>query len=561
MRMGPTNQLTIKNPRGTMTRSKRKSTSRVAHVSVPLKGLSRFAQLNEADPLLASILNNFIVEQDRISLRPGYGQIGGIAASWKISTIIPFYGTGQKFIVAAGNSTGTDYGLFNATGTRIGTKVYGGDQWQWTSVANLSDAKFTVMVNGHDGIVAWDGSNGSLPSSREAEGINTWEADPGGFHQVEVIPVQERGVEAHAINYAIFDKVLAHMNRLWFADSQTLSVYYGGIQEVSGSINLKTLPLNAYFKRGGTIRAIQTWTFTGGSGMDNMLVIFTTNGEAAIYSGSDPDNVSGDFKLVGIFRFDTPMAPGATVNYGGELYVLISTGLVPMSTLLKAEEDNLGTSDQNIMQEFIDVSKTFRDAYGWSVIINSQTNHAICNMPVGSGKYNQLVRWMPSAVWSKWTDVPGRCWGWLGNHAYFGTEDGKICRTGPEYLDDNTKAIDVDVRFAWSSFKSVSKKQFKLARLYMMSDSIPQPFVDVEVDYAATPPTNLPTATTPLVAAEWDTATWDVNGWAMDAVPRQKWQGVVGLGRVGAPRIRASLKGTTFALTGADIIFEEGGLM
>jgi hypothetical protein len=107
----------------------------------------------------------------------------------------------------------------------------------------------------------------------------------------------------------------------------------------------------------------------------------------------------------------------------------------------------------------------------------------------------------------------------------------------------------------------VAKKQFKMIRLYMMSDSIPQPFVDVEVDYETIVPTNRPDAAAVNTAALWDTATWDVDGWAVDAVPRQKWQGVVGLGRVGAPRIRASFKGSTFALTGADVIYEEGGLM
>jgi hypothetical protein len=301
-----------------------------------------------------------------------------------------------------------------------------------------------------------------------------------------------------------------------------------------------------------------TWTLDGGAGMQNMLVIFTSNGEAAIYSGSDPTT---DFKLVGVYRFDSPMGAGCTVNYGGELYVLISTGLVPMSTLLKAEEDNLGTSDQNIMQEFIDVSKTFRDAYGWSVIINSQTNHAICNMPTGSGTYQQLVRFMPNAIWSKWSDIPARCWAWLGNHAYFSTETGKIYQTGREYLDDNGTAINVDVRFAWSSFKSVNKKQFKLVRLYMVSDSVPTPFIDIEVDYENLPPTNMPATAVAGVAATWNTSSWDTASWAIDAAPRQTWQGVVGLGRVGAPRIRASLKGTTFALTGADVIYEEGGLM
>ena len=553
MRMLPSQFQKIRDPRGTMTRSKRRSTSHVAHVSVPLKGLSRYAQLNEADPLLASVLTNWVVEQDRISLRPGYAEMGALADGRMISTLIPYYGVGQKFIAAAGD------GLFNASGTRIGTKVYGGDQWQWTSFANLSQQKFTIMVNGFDGVMSWDGSSGSLPS-RQADEIGFPEADENGFRQLEA-NIEEINSLTGEVNPMTFDpnkldKVLSHMNRIWLADSQDLVVYYWPIQTVSGTLGV--LPLNAYFKRGGTIKSLQTWTLDGGTGMQNMLVIFSSNGEAAIYSGVDP---ATDFKLVGVFRFDTPMGAGCTVNYGGELYVLISTGLVPMSTLLKAESENLGTSDQNIMQEFINVSKTFRDVYGWSVIVNSQTNHAICNMPMGSGKYQQLIRFMPSAVWSKWSDVPARCWAWLGNHAYFGTENGKIHRTGTEYLDDNGAPINVDVCFAWSSFKSVNKKQFKMARLYMMSDSIPKPFVDVEVDYVTKPPTNLPGASAVRVAAEWNTSSWDTDDWVMDAVPRQYWQGVVGLGRVGAPRIRASLQGCTFALTGVDLIYEEGGLM
>ena len=553
MRMMPTEFVKLHDKRGTATRSKRKSTSHVAHMSVPLKGLSRLAQLNEADPLLASILTNFIVQQDRITLRPGYFRMGTITPGRPISTLIPFYGPNPTFIAAAGD------GLFNASGTRIGTHSYGSDAWQWTSFANLSQTKYTVMVNGIDGIVVWDGTTASLPATALAGHPDDFkglpEVDPNGLQIVEMdVRALPPGFDQKKL-----DKVLAHQNRLWFANSTDLAVYYLPIQTSTGAFGI--LPLNAYFRRGGAIRALMTWTLDGGAGMQNMLVIFSTNGEAAIYQGSDPDAVDGSFKLVGVYRFDAPMAPGCTVNYGGELYVLIGTGLVPMSTLLKAEEDNLGIADQNIMQEFSDVSKTFRDNYGWSVIINSQTNHAICNMPLGSGQYQQLVRFMPNPIWSKWTNVPSRCWAWLNNYAYFGTEDGRICRGGLDYLNDDGNPINVDVRFAWSSFKSVNKKQFKMIRLYMISDSIPQPFVDVEVDYQNIPPTNQPEAAQVNTAALWNTATWDVDGWAIDAVPRQQWQGVVGLGRVGAPRIRASFTGSTFSLTGADVIYEEGGLM
>ena len=56
-------------------------------------------------------------------------------------------------------------------------------------------------------------------------------------------------------------------------------------------------------------------------------------------------------------------------------------------------------------------------------------------------------------------------------------------------------------------------------------------------------------------------ATWDVDRWAAGAIPRQNWQGVVGLGRVGAPRIRVSVVGCTFSITGIDVLYEYGGLL
>ena len=195
-------------------------------------------------------------------------------------------------------------------------------------------------------------------------------------------------------------------------------------------------------------------------------------------------------------------------------------------------------------------------------MLNHQTNHAICNMPLGNGKYQQLVRKMPGQVWAKWLDVPARCWGWLDNHAYFGSDTGGIYRGGTEYLNDHGAAINADVRFAWSSFGSVQKKNFKMMRLYSITDGQPRPYMDMEVDYSNTPPTNQPETTTgPSGGAVWDTATWDVDYWSSVSQPKQNWQGVTGLGRVGGARIRVSVTGCTFSITGVDVLYEPGGLL
>ena len=200
------------------------------------------------------------------------------------------------------------------------------------------------MVNGVDGVVSWDGTT-FVTETVTAPAGETW-----------VIPAK-------------FDKILSHMNRLWFADSENLAVYYLPVQTKSGA--LFVVPLNAIFKRGGHVMAIYTWSIDGGIGMDDALAIFF-NGEMAIYSGVDP---ASDFKLVGVFRFDAPMSKESIINFGGDLYVMISTGLVPMTTMIRSETEQLGQSDQNVMKEFEDVSKSHRELYGWQVMLNHHTNH------------------------------------------------------------------------------------------------------------------------------------------------------------------------------------------
>ena len=526
MRMLPAAHLPLKNRQGTPLRAKGKPAAKVAHFSAPLKGLSRSAELTEADPLLASILTNWIVEDDRITIRPGYIKIGEIAAGTPISTLIPYYGASQELAAASGGK------IYDIAGAEIAAGPYGSDDWDWTSFSNLSAVEYTVMVNGVDGVISWDGTS-FVAEAVTVPTAETW-----------IVPAK-------------FDKVISHMNRLWFADSQNLAVYYLPVQQKAGEVKL--LPLNAIFKRGGHIEAFATWSIDGGTGLDDAIAIFSCNGEVAIYSGVDP---ASEFQLVGIFRFDGPMSKKSIINFGGDLYVMISTGLVPMTTLIRAETEQLGKSDLNVMKEFEEISRGHRHFYGWQVMLNHHTNHAICNMPIGDGKYQQLVRKMPGQIWTKWRDVPARCWGWLDNHTYFGSEDGKIYLGGVEYLNDDGVPINADVRFAWSGFKSVTKKNFKMLRLYSITDGFPRPFMDMEIDYSNIPPTNQPEVTGgPAGGASWDLATWDVDYWAVSAQSKQNWQGVTGLGRVGATRIRISVTNCTFSLTGVDVLYELGGLM
>jgi hypothetical protein len=131
----------------------------------------------------------------------------------------------------------------------------------------------------------------------------------------------------------------------------------------------------------------------------------------------------------------------------------------------------------------------------------------------------------------------------------------------PDYLNDDGNPIRVDVQPAWSLFKTAGVKQFKMVKVYTISDVLLQPKIDVKVDYDLTPPTNEPDVSLTEEGAAWDEADWDEDYWALGAQPVTLWNGCAGLGQVGAPRLTALILNSKFSITGFDVIYEPGAVL
>jgi len=278
----------------------------------------------------------------------------------------------------------------------------------------------------------------------------------------------------------------------------------------------------------------------------------------AIYSGIDPDT---DIGLVGVYRADPPMSKHSVINYGGELYVMLPTGVTPMTSMIKAGKEGLESVDRSVVQEFLQHSIAHRDDTGWMLFLNPSSGRLFCNLPLGGGRYDQMIRHMPKAVWSKFQDVPSKSWGWINPYVYFGDDVGNVYQMHPQFQSDDGAPITVDVMMAWNQFKTPSLKHFKMILPYIVTDGNPRPFVDVKVDYDMSPVTNWPEISdTSEGSATWDEAEWDVADWVGGNRNYGNWTGVAGLGRVGAVRLSAQVSNCTFAVTGWDILYEEGSV-
>jgi len=542
-----------------------------------------------------------------------------------IERLLP-YRAAPDVLLAATNHT-----IIKAADGTVLASGFGSDDWQETMFSDLSQTKRLVMVNGVDGVWSYDGGStiapgiinlskidatnpaqltpttpadvskfhvggtvsiaGATGSVAAANGLHTIVAvgAPAGTFSIDVNltgataqtsgpmsatpygSIQKEPITAPAnapwCNPQNFHVVIHHLNRLYFADPFALAVYYLPLQQKSGT--LKQLPLNPVFKHGGAIAAFGSWTLDGGNGMDDKLVVFSTNGEAAIFTGIDPEDTG--WNLIGVFQHDHPMSKHCIANYGGDLWVLTSTGLVPMSTLIRAETEKLNKAEKGVITFFREFSLRYPNAVGWSLQFDHSTGRMLCNMPLGSsGGYQQMVRFMPDPVWAKWKDHPSRCWAWMGDKLYFGTDDGKIFEVNDLYTSDSDGviplAITAEVRMAWSLYKTAGLKHFKLVRVYGQTNGLPvRPYVDMAVNFLDRRPTNQPEVVQPAPPTMWShgasgTSTFTKWGspWSRGRQPMIGWNGVGRLGNSGAPHVLVAVKGASYELAGFDVVYEPG---
>jgi hypothetical protein len=301
--------------------------------------------------------------------------------------------------------------------------------------------------------------------------------------------------------------------------------------------------------------------------MDDKLCIFTSNGEVAIYTGLDP--AASDFGLIGVFKHDAPMSRYCCQNYGGDLWTLTSTGLAPLSTLVKSETEKINKAEKGVVSYFRDVSERFPTLPGWYVLLDNSTGRMLCNMPLGApDHYRQMVRFMPDPVWASWENIRSRCWAWMDDHLYCGADGGGFYEISTFNRSDDLDpavptflgtAIVAEYRGAWSAYKTPGVKHFKLVRVYAQTTGVAiKPFVDFDVNYGDRKPYNQPDAIQPAPGTPWGVP-WG-SPWSRGKQPMMTWGGVGRLGAVGAPRVAIKVLNATYEVSGFDVVFETGAI-
>lgn len=500
----------------------RKAVSSVHSIPAPTGGLNARDPLASMSNKDAIVLDNFFPEVNYVSLRRGHAS-HATGMSTAVQSLMTYHAlNGSEKMFAAANGA-----IYDVTTAGAGSSVYStsitSNKWQWVNFST-SGGLFIVAVNGADTPLKYDGS--------------TWTTD---------------SLTGSISSSADLINVFSHNERLWFVEKNTLNLWYLASNAVTGA--LTKFPLGGVFNNGGQVVAGSTLSVDTGVGIKNLIVFVTDNGEAAIYSGTNP---ASDFLLLGVFPIGLPIGNRCLFKIAGDLVVLTTFGAESMKQVMVADraDDDRRTITSKIRETFNVQARNYKANFGWQGIVYPKGRFALINVPVAEGASQvQFVQNINSGEWCRFTSMNANCWGILNDELYFGGNSDVVYKADTGY-QDNGGQIQGEIKTAFDPCKSPGRnKLFNLLRPLLVTNGTAELTAGVNVDYNNT----IPTGTLSASAGDtglWGTGLWGTSQWGGAGLLIRKWLTVGQIGTTVAARLRVAGNGISVQVNGFDINYQ-----
>lgn len=486
-------------------------------------------------------LTNWFPTSSDVQLRKGSAQhIAGIedaSVAAEVETLIsyrPPSGTHELWAFA-----GTK--LFDVTtaGALFGAAVssLSNARWQATNFTTAG-GNFVLAVNGADELLLYDGS--------------TWAAI-NGLSTPSITNVATTAL----INLNVFKE------RVWYVEKDSMSIWYSGVGAFAGA--LTELDLGSVFKRGGYLMAMGTWTVDGGAGIDDLAVFITSEGEVAVYAGTNPASAS-TWALVGIFNVGAPLGRRCMQKYGGDLLIVTLDGVVPASKAFIDDRTSSAVAlSDRISGALQESANLYGSNFGWEITQYPAGGALLVNIPKAVGSQCQYVMNTTTGAWCDFEGWPANTFEIHNDQLYFGTL-GEVRKawTGTADVTANETGIYITAEAigAFDYFGNRSgQKHLKMIRPVIGWDSNPAEFlIGVDADFVSLTPSGALTFT-PGVGGTWDDGKWDVALWGGDVKLNTLWYTAFAMGYALAPHLRVSSNSAVVKWAATDYIYEPGSFL
>jgi hypothetical protein len=327
------------------------------------------------------------------------------------------------------------------------------------------------------------------------------------------------------------------------------------INSVAGTVS--TFALGSVFNFGGKLVAAGSLTRDGGSGSDDYIAFITSEGEVAVYQGTDPSDAT-KWSLVGVFKIARPIGKRCIVNVGPELIVITESGFVPLTQMYAENESNYSKAiSDKISGSILTAVTNFKSTFGWEALIYPKGQFGLFNVPNGvSGEFVQFVVNLSTGAWGRFTGQDAYCWGLLNGDLYFGGNT-KVYKADSGFSDAGVQIQgSAKTAFVYYGGRGTSKR-FTAIRPIVSSDAQLPVSIGFDVDFNDGTSTYTPSSAT-TTGSEWDNTEWDVGLWAGTISSQLVWRSVADIGWNAAIRIKTSTQAQSIKWHSVDIYYEKG---
>lgn len=513
----------------------------------PVRGLVTAENLAATGPASAQVLENFTPTQTGIKIRGGSPRYATIDESnvEPVRSLMAYIGGATRKLFAADETN-----IFDITSpvdeNTAPTADVTGQTSGYYSYVNFATTGGNYMpcVNGTDELQLYDGSS--------------WTAINGASTPA----ITHASVTTDELSH-----VSSYRNRLFFTRGGTLYVHYLPVDSIGGALG--DINMSGTFKKGGAVHFTATWSLDSGAGLDDKFVVVSTEGEIAVFEGSDPSS-SSTWNLVGVYEIPPSLGFNAIMKAGGDLVLGTEGGMIPISAAVTKDPAALSLSaiSRNIEPTWL-TEVVARRGLPWEIVKWPEKNLAYISQPVVSDANDTgcFVVNLQTGAWSQYSGWDTRCFALHDDQVYFGSNDGTIKKAEVGGWDDVSTPYTAKYAGSWDHLGSIGAvKAIKQARSVWRTANVFSPQMSGSINYALSFP-SAPNGVSEAEDSLWDAGLWDEALWDVGQdfyTYNSMW---VSIGKTGfsfAPQVQVTIGGAntpTAELAVFDVTYEEGGLV
>jgi hypothetical protein len=446
----------------------------------PLMGWVTNQNLLAQDKASALVLDNFYPTETGISPRGGLVKFVTIPA--RCEYLMEYAGVTSLYFAA------TETAIYRYDDSDSGVNITSADitgqsssNYSHVNLIN-SGGRFLKIVNGVNQERLFNGTSWSIPT---ITGIST----------------------------ALLSHVWLYGKRAFYIEKDTMNAWYLGVDAIQGAATL--LPLTSIFSEGGSLLFGTTFSTDTGSGLDDLCVFVTTNGEVALYSGNPADDT---WTLQGVFNIGKPIGKNAFFHVGGDPIIATKEGLIPLSSSFKkdrsqAKLDSFSYAIEPTYNLAVIESGNFSR---WIVQKFSVQDKLLIAPPLNSstGRGDIFVKNLKTNAWCRYTNWSPASLAVMNDTLWIGDNNGNIFKADVGGLDD-AQSFECKLAYAFDNLiedgrvKQITRgKETWRYRTDFFSK------ISVATDYATqfpTPPNVVPVSE--KNSSKWDVSPWDTTPW------------------------------------------------